>query len=225
MKNRKIASLAVATLLAMTSNHTLAGNENNSGFCPPPQAGGESNPGSTDKTIARQKLIDALKSMKSNPGAIEFHSAMCYKMALSPDTFEYSCVTCGAATVHQYHSPGGTLARQIAGIRRSLPNLPVKISVNETSLCQHCGKNGAPELVFTSECGKCQTSFTWKTATHEDIEKLNWLFLEYPVTSIDDGPGKGNSSDPERVKAMVEFVSGCTFCPACIKELQLDIQK
>ncbi|HNX75965.1 MAG TPA: hypothetical protein PLM07_17805 [Candidatus Rifleibacterium sp.] len=175
-----------------------------------------------DRALARQKLIDALKSMKNNPEEIEFHSAMCYKMALPPNTFDYSCPGCGAVTTHQYYSAAGKMSRQIASVRRSLPNLPVEISVNETSLCQHCSKGSEPALVFTSKCGKCQAIFSWKTADDKDLKKLDWLFLDYQSKSINLGPGKGSKKDPEQVKEMVRFVAGCTFCPACVKDLQLD---
>ena len=225
MKSRKeMASLAVAALLAVRSNQVVAETRGDCGFCENDAQSptSENAKDVTNKDLARQKLVDSLKSMKSNPEGIEFHSAMCYKMALAPDTVEYSCPDCGSKSIHQYHSTAGKLSRQIASVRRSLPNLPVKISVNETALCQKCSKASDAELIFTSECGKCQASFSWKISSDEELDKLDWLFLDYPVKTLDIGPGRGKTIDPDRVKAMVEFVSGCTFCPKCIAELQLN---
>lgn len=228
MKNdKKFASIAVATLLAMTNNPAIAENKSVNDICGSDNQSASSkvSSGISDNSLARQKLVDALINMKNKPEEIEFHSAMCYKMAMPPDTFEYSCHECGQATTHQYQSPAGQLSRQIASVRRSLPNLPAKISVNSTSLCQRCGKGAAAELVFTTECGECKTSFTWKIASNDNLYKLEWLFLEYPFKSLDVGPGKDGNLEPERVKEMVEFVSGCIFCPKCINKLQLNYQK
>ncbi|MBU1108754.1 MAG: hypothetical protein KKB51_18910 [Candidatus Riflebacteria bacterium] len=228
MKNKtKLASLAMAALLAMGSNQAVAENQTDCESCGDDALPGatETAPGVPNKALARQKLVDALKSMKNNPEEIQFHSAMCYKMSMPPATFEYSCPDCGTKTSHEYQSTAGKLARQIVTIRRSLPNLPVKISVNETSLCQKCSKSKNAELTFTSECGKCQTIFSWKIGDYSEIEKLGWLFLNYPVKSLDSGAGRGELTDPPRVRAMVEFVSSCTFCPKCIAELQLNYEK
>ena len=228
-KNKTITGIAVAALMVLTGNQGIAESVGECNFSGVDSQSGNTGHDSgtvesatTDRALARQKLLDALKSMKNSPEEIEFHSAMCYKMALAPATFDYSCPGCGAVTMHQYHSAAGKLARQIASVRRSLPNLPVEITVNETSLCQHCGKGSEPALAFTSKCGECQTVFTWKIVSDEDLDKLGWLFLDYPFKSLDIGPGKGSSKDPDRVREMVKFVSGCTFCPACVKKLQLD---
>ncbi len=221
MKNlKKLTGIAAATAIALTATPVVA--ENACAGCDGHKNDCSAQPTDSQRTLARQQLIDALKSMKKDPEKIEFHSAMCYKMALSPDTCDYSCPSCGKITTYQYHSLGGKLARQIATVRRSLDNLAVKIDVDESSLCQKCQKGNKPELVFTTACGNCNASFTWKIVDDEQLDKLEWLFLKYPVSSLDIGPGVGPTTDPQRVKSMVEFVSGCTFCPDCIKKLDLD---
>lgn len=225
--HKKFAGLAVAAIVAMTNNQVAAGGTGGCGSCDADQASGtsQSSAPTSDKTLARQQLIDALKSMKNNPEAIEFHSAMCYRMAIPPETFEYSCPDCGAKTKHPYSGTGGRMARETASINRSLAgslaSLPAIITVNTTSLCEKCGKGASPELIFNTECGNCKTSFPWKISTSEDLDKLHWLFIKYPVKSLDLGPGGSNSTDPERVKEMVKFVSGCVFCPECLDKLQL----
>ncbi|MEW6711247.1 MAG: hypothetical protein AB1403_15575 [Candidatus Riflebacteria bacterium] len=221
-KSLKIAGIALAAALTMNQSHAGAETE---GGCvvsdnqpiPLDQEGiGQQN------EVSRQKLIDALKAMKNKPESIKFHSAMCYKMALGPDIFEYSCPECGKTTSHKYRSQAGAMARQITSIRRSFANLPAKITIDEKSLCNSCGKGGEAELIFFTECGSCSKSFSWKIQEGTDLEKLEWLFLKYPITELDIGPGRGPQTDPEMVKKMVEFVSGCMFCPECIKKLELN---
>lgn len=221
MKNlKKLTGLAAATAIALSASPAKA--ETGCATCPDCDNEQTAQPTESQRTLARQQLIEALRAMKNEPEKIEFHSAMCYKMAISPDTCEYPCPGCGAKTTWQFHSMGGKLSRQISTIRRSIPNLPVKVDVDETSLCQKCSKSKEPELVFKTACGNCNASFTWKIADDDEMAKLEWLFLKYPITSLDIGPGRGPTTDIERVKNMVEFVSGCSFCPECIKKLKLN---
>ncbi|MFZ5951461.1 MAG: hypothetical protein ACOYXC_12200 [Candidatus Rifleibacteriota bacterium] len=221
-KSLKIAGIALAAMTTMNQTQVKAETE---GECivedtkPIQLDDGITLPG---KELSQQKLIDALKAMKNQPDSIKFHSAMCYKMALGPDTFEYSCPDCGKITSHKYHSPGGAMARQITSIRRSFANLPAKITIDEKSLCHFCGKDAEAKLCFFTECGSCSKNFSWKITETEDLEKLEWLFLKYPLAELDIGPGRGPETDPQRVKKMVEFVSGCMFCPECIKKLELN---
>ena len=216
----------MATLMAVSTNPTMASEPPGCASCDETAGKNGATVGvAGDRTMARQKLIDALKSMKNQPEQIEFHSAMCYKMAIPPATVDYTCPSCGENTVHEYNSPAGEMVRQIASVRRALPNLPVKIALDETSLCSKCSKDKRAKLAFTSECGKCGSSFTWEINNSNDLDKLGWLFLDYPVKTINDGPGRGPLKNPDKVKAMVEFVSSCTFCPKCIKELQLNYEK
>jgi len=225
-KTSKLAGIAMATMMTVSQSPAIA--EENTGCAACSEApGNDSEPAtaSSDRSLARQKLIDALKSMKNQPEQIEFHSAMCYKMAMPPATVDYTCPGCGASTVHEYNSTSGEMVRQIASVRRALPNLPVKITLDETSLCSKCGKSDRARLAFTSECGKCGASFSWEINSSNDLDKLGWLFLDYPVKTINEGPGYGPVNNPEKVRAMVEFVSGCSFCPKCIKELQLNYEK
>ncbi|KAF1080634.1 MAG: hypothetical protein GQF41_3044 [Candidatus Rifleibacterium amylolyticum] len=224
-RSSKIAGIAMATLMTVSNSPAIA--EENTGCAACSESSGnngETASVASDRSLARQKLIDALKSMKNQPEQIEFHSAMCYKMAMPPATVDYTCPGCGANTIHEYNSPAGEMVRQIASVRRALPNLPVKITLDETALCSKCSKSERARLAFTSECGKCGTSFTWEIKDSNDLDKLGWLFLDYPVKSIDDGPGRGPLNNPDKVRAMVEFVSSCTFCPKCIKELQLNYE-
>jgi len=225
-KSSKIAGIAMATLMTVSNSPVIAEETTGCAACSETSSNnGETTSVAGDRSLARQKLIDALKSMKNQPEQIEFHSAMCYKMAFPPATIDYTCPACGENTVHQYNSMAGAMVRRISTVRRALPNLPVKITLDETALCSKCSKTERAELVFTTECGKCGTSFSWKTSEGNDLDKLGWLFLEYPVKSIDDGPGRGPLKNPDKVRAMVEFVSGCTFCPKCIEELQLNYEK
>ncbi|OGK11198.1 MAG: hypothetical protein A2W80_06805 [Candidatus Riflebacteria bacterium GWC2_50_8] len=224
-KTSKLAGVAMATLMAVSNSPVIAGEQASCASCDETASSGEAVGVAGDRALARQKLIDALKSMKNEPEKIEFHSAMCYKMAMPPATVDYTCPGCGNNTTHSYNSTAGEMVRQMASVRRALPNLPVKIALDETALCSKCRKGTQDELVFTSECGKCSASFTWKISNSNDLDQLGWLFLDYPVTVINDGPGRGPLKNPDKVKAMVEFVSGCTFCPKCIEELQLSYEK
>lgn len=224
-KTSKLAGVAMATLMTVSNCPVIAGEQASCASCDETASSGEAVGVTGDRALARQKLIDALKSMKNEPEKIEFHSAMCYKMAMPPATVDYTCPGCGNNTTHSYNSPAGEMVRQIASVRRALPNLPVKIALDETALCSKCRKSTQDELVFTSECGKCSASFTWKINNSSDLDRLGWLFLDYPVTVINDGPGRGPLKNPDKVKVMVEFVSSCTFCPKCIEELQLNYEK
>lgn len=227
-KNQKIAGIALASLLTMSGNQ--AGADSQVGAAASDRFARENDlnrtielPGSrTNSPIAKQQLIDALKSMKSNPETIEFHSAMCYKVSMDPETVDYSCPGCGKQTTHPYHSNAGQLSREVASIKRSLKNLPAAVSMDETSLCSHCRKTTETGLYFTTQCGECKTEFNWKITNGEDLAKMDWLFLKYPITAVDDGPGRGPLKDPDKVRKMVEFVSEKLFCPACIKKHNLN---
>lgn len=229
MKQRnKAAQIALATIVALAGSNA-DGRAETAGGCIQPDTQSHGNADDINSlpilkttAVARQKLIDALREMKNNPEAIEFHSAMCYRMAMPPETIEYSCPDCGKTSVYSYHGFPGKVSRQIASVRRSLANLPINIALNETLMCQHCSPDGEKALKFTTECGKCHKSFNWQINAETDLDKLGWLFLNYPIKSIDIGPGKDFGSKPELVKEMVQFVSNCLFCTECRKIMNLE---
>ncbi len=219
-KNGNLIGVALASLISINGSPATAADQLPAGDNP--QAQSSDKPGGVEASVAaKQQLIDALKSMKNNPESIDFNSAMCYKMSLPPAVFEHSCPGCGHVTAHQYNGFAGRTAREMSSIRRSLPNLPVKITVDESSLCEKCSKSPQPELVFTTQCGNCPTSFTWKITSGEELEKLDFLFLNYPTNEINLGAGKFQLKDAAKVREIVEFVSGCMFCPACLEKMQL----
>ncbi|MFZ5950125.1 MAG: hypothetical protein ACOYXC_05450 [Candidatus Rifleibacteriota bacterium] len=230
-RKNKAAQIALATIVSLAGSNADGLAETEGGCIQPDtQSIGNANdinplPILKTTAVARQKLIDALREMKNNPEAIEFHSAMCYRMAMPPETIEYSCPDCGKASVYSYNGFPGRVSRQIASIRRSLANLPVKITLNETLMCQHCSPDGEKSLKFVTECGKCHKAFSWQINAENDLDKLGWLFLNYPIESIDMGPGKGFGKKPELIKEMVQFVSGCLFCPECIKLINLEYEE
>lgn len=228
MKDRqKSVQVAIAALIAASSSFSPAQAETAGGCIQPEPQTSVETPDFTliplDKStaVARQKLIDALREMKNKPEAVEFHSAMCYRMAMPPDTIDYSCPTCGKASVYQYQQFPGKVSRQIASIRRSLAELPTSISLDESAMCRNCSKEQPPALRFTSECGRCQKKFNWEIVADKDLHKLDWLFLKFPVKSLDIGAGAGHGSNPELVRDIVDFVSGCIFCSDCRLQLEL----
>ncbi len=219
-RNGNLVGIALASLITMNGTPVTAADQVESSDERQPQVT-ERQGENAVQVAARQKLVDALKSMKNNPEAIEFHSAMCYKMAMPPAAFDHSCPTCGHVSALQYHGLAGRMAREMSGIRRSLPNLAVQITVDETALCEKCSKGRQPELVFTTQCGNCPASFTWKISTDAELEKLEYLFINFPATEINLGPGRFELKNPAKVREIVEYVSGCMFCPSCIEKLQL----
>lgn len=228
MKNRnKIAGIALASLMAMTNQQTVAEEQTGAEIpLKPSPFGGKGEEildpsGRASSPVAKQKIIDGLRSMKRNPEKIEFHSAMCYKVSMDPDTFDYSCPKCGNASTHPYHSQAGRLAREVASVRRSLKNLPTKVEMDETSLCSKCAQDKKVALRFKVACSECSKQISWSISNAAELEKLDWLFLRFPITSVDSGAGYSELKNPAKVKEMVEFISSHLFCPQCIEKLDL----
>jgi ribosomal protein L44E len=224
-KKKKLAGLALALLMTNNSSDEAVARN----FNQPPILDDTSVSATSDRVIdnkvAKEKLIKALKDMKRNPESVKFHSAMCYKVSRPPKTFDYTCPDCGTVTTHKYRSKAGNMARETASIRRSLSRLPTKVSMSEKSLCSKCKQDEKIKLDFSTSCCECGKNFVWDVDNNMDLAKMDYLFLNFPVTDVDNGLSRGPQINPKKTKEIVEYVSQRLFCPDCIKKLDLTITK
>lgn len=169
----------------------------------------------------RKALIESLRALRREPEKVEFHSAMCYKVARPPESVPYTCNVCGAVTEHPWVGVGHVV-QGLPYLERSLAELPVRITCDPLALCSKCGSGRSPGIVMTTECGECRKPFRWTVTTPEDEGRLRLLFLRHPITSFDAGPGKWmDGSNPERVKEIAEYISSHMFCEDCRSMLGL----
>ncbi|HOT29425.1 MAG TPA: hypothetical protein PLU72_14690 [Candidatus Ozemobacteraceae bacterium] len=219
---KRIRRLVAAMLMGMLP----AGGQAQEGALPPgesseakPDAGGA--PAWKADPEKRKALIESLRALRREPEKVEFHSAMCYKIARPPESVSYTCNICGAATEHPWAGVG-QIVQGLPYLERSLSELPVRITYDASPLCSTCGKGRTPGIEMTTECGECGKAFRWTVSSPEEEDRLRLLFLRHPITSFDAGPGKWTDGpDPERVREIQKYISSHLFCEDCRSALGL----
>lgn len=170
----------------------------------------------------RQALIESLRALQREPDKIPFHSAMCYDMTMPPSSVSHTCETCGTVTEVPYEGPG-ELSSWLPYLKRSLADLPVKVTLDASLLCSKCGGGKPYGILMTTECGECGKVFTWNVSTRAEKEQLRLLFLAHPIKSFDAGPlGMGaDGPDPKKVAENAEYIASRLFCESCRVRLGL----
>ncbi|HNW34327.1 MAG TPA: hypothetical protein PKM25_05300 [Candidatus Ozemobacteraceae bacterium] len=181
-------------------------------------------PSSGEKPDAgkRQALIESLRALQREPDKIPFHCAMCYDMSMPPSSVSYTCEACNTVTELPYKGPG-ELSGGLAYLKRSLADLPVKVTLDASPLCSKCGGGKPYGISLTTECGECGKAFTWSVSTSEEEERLRLLFLEHPIKSFDSGPRGvgGEGPDPKKTIENAEYIASRLFCEDCRNKLGL----
>lgn len=170
----------------------------------------------------RQALVESLRALQREPDNVLFHSAMCYDMTMPPASVQYTCETCGAVTDLPYQGPG-ELSVELPYLKRSLRDLPVKVTVDASSLCSKCGGGKPCGIVLTTSCGECGKTFSWSVSTSEEKDRLKLLFIAHPVRFFDAGPkGMGmDGTDAKRVIENADYIASRLFCEDCRNKLGL----
>lgn len=203
-----------------------AGGQAQEGILPPGEttgtrSGADGAPSWKGDPEKRKALIESLRALRREPEKVEFHSAMCYKIARPPESVSYTCKVCGTVTEHPWAGVG-QIVEGLPYLERSLSELPVRITFDASSLCSTCGNGRPPGIEMTTECGECGKAFRWTVSTREEEDRLRLLFLRHPITSFDAGPGKWKDGpDPDRVKEIAEYISSHMFCETCCPILGL----
>ncbi|MBP7634768.1 hypothetical protein KBA41_11425 [Candidatus Ozemobacteraceae bacterium] len=219
---KRVGRLVAAMLMGMLP----AGGQAQEGALPAGETGGvKSDAGGGPVWKAdpekRKALIESLRALRREPEKVEFHSAMCYKIARPPESVPYTCNVCGAVTEHSWAGVGQIVER-LPYLERSLTELPVRITYDASSLCSKCSNGRLPAIEMTTECGECGKAFRWTVSTPEEEEGLRLLFLRHPITSFDAGPGKWpDGPNPERVREIQKYISSHMFCEDCRPSLGL----
>ncbi len=176
--------------------------------------------------FSKDELLRSLKQLNNNPQAVRIISAMCYEMAMTPQEVDFQCSACGKKTTHSMKEGQGALVQQLEYIKRSLKQIPYKISVDATGLCSVCNKDKDPGLVMKVSCFNCNKQFSWKVKTPADINMLQWLYLKPPFKEIDgNNLGIWGSTDPpeqKKIKEGATYILEHVFCPECRKQIRLE---
>lgn len=169
----------------------------------------------------RQALVESLRALQREPDKVPFHSAMCYDMSMPPSSVSHACETCGTVTEVPYRGPG-ELSEALPYLKRSLADLPVRLTLDASPLCSKCGGGKPYGISMTTDCGECGKAFTWNVSTSEEKDRLQLLFLAHPITSFDAGPKGGrDGSDSKKVVENAEYIASHLFCDDCRKKLGL----
>lgn len=172
--------------------------------------------------LKRKALVESLQALQREPDKVEFHSAMCYDMSMPPASVPHTCETCGTVTELPYVGPG-ELSGWLPYLKRSLQELPVKVTLDASPLCSKCGGGKPYGIDMTTECGECGKAFSWNVSASEDKDRLKLLFIAHPVQSFDAGQkGLGfDGTDAKRVIENVEYIASRLFCESCRTKLGL----
>lgn len=170
----------------------------------------------------RQALVESLRALQREPDKVPFHSAMCYDMSMPPSSIPHTCETCGTVTDVPYEGPG-EISSWLPYLRRSLQDLPVRVTLDASPLCSKCGGGKPYGIVMTTECGECGKKFSWNVSTSEEKDRLKLLFITHPVQSFDAGPkGMGmDGPDAKRVIENADYIASRLFCEECRRKLGL----
>lgn len=172
--------------------------------------------------FSKDDLIKSLRQMNKTPKTIKTICAMCYEMAIPSKETQFQCVTCGHTTIYATESDQGALVEHLPYIKRSLAQMPYKISIDSTGLCSICGKDKDKVLVMRVFCFNCGKEFTWEVRNNEDIEMLNWLYLQPPIKEVDFSPWRSSQANENGIKKGAKYIHEHIFCPACRDKIKLD---
>lgn len=166
------------------------------------------------KEINKATIIESLQAVRKDPSTVKFHSAMCYEMSMPTADTTFSCPTCGTGTQYFKQSFAGMVSDNASFLLRSLEGAKVRMSVDYSDFCSKCCKDASrpPELRFTTHCLDCSKTFNWNVTSIDEIDRLNLLFVEFPITSIDQGQIGEQLIEPEKLS---EYLSQRFLCPVC----------
>lgn len=173
--------------------------------------------------FTKEELINSLRDLRRNAKEIKTICAMCYKVAQLSDKIEFQCDRCGHTRIYERDSIEGRLAQDLPYIKRSLAQMPYKISVDSTGLCSVCGKDKNKVLLMNVSCFNCGKEFSWEVKESSDIDTLRWLYLKYPVIELDERHfGINETNKEEKIKKGTQYIIDHVFCPECRKNAKLD---
>lgn len=173
-------------------------------------------------SFSKDNLIRSLRQMNRNPKEIKTISAMCYKMMLSPKEMQFQCDICGHTTIYATASDQGALVKNLPYIKRSLSQMPYKISIDSTGLCSICGKGKDKVLVMRVSCFNCGKEFSWEVKNQKDITMLQWLYLKPPIKEIDATDLELWDKTEEGIKEGAKYIHEHVFCPECQQKIKLE---
>ena len=164
--------------------------------------------------ISKATIIESLQAIQKDPASVSFHSAMCYEMSMPPLDTTFTCPTCGSETKYFAQSYQGKVADLVPYLNRSFKQARVKIDADFSDFCSKCCKdaNKEPELKFTTHCLDCRQTFDWTANNIEELDRLGLLFLNFPITEVDQGHKGTQKIEPEKLS---EYISQRFLCPAC----------
>ena len=174
------------------------------------------------ESFSKDDLIRSLRQMNKNPSAIKTICAMCYKMAVPPKEMQFQCGICGHTAIYATESDQGALVQSLPYIKRSLAQMPYKISIDSTGLCSICGKSKDKVLVIHVSCFNCGKEFVWEVKNKEDIEMLSWLYLRPPIKEVDFPPWRNSQANKEGIKRGAKYIHDHIFCPVCREKIKLE---
>ncbi|MFA6432038.1 MAG: hypothetical protein WCV91_06650 [Candidatus Margulisiibacteriota bacterium] len=168
---------------------------------------------------SKADLINQLKEMKRDPKKFNVVTAMCYEIAMLPETVVYQCTKCRKKTTYPYDSNSGKLIEKISSINYLFSRLPYKTAVDTTGFCPKCGKDKI--IVVRSACFNCGKEFTYKIADQTEADKLKWLAVTPKNKEIDGNTLDIWTSEEARVKLGADYILEHIFCPECRKKIVL----
>lgn len=172
-----------------------------------------------DERKKRQVLIESLRALRKKAEEIEFQSAMCYSTIMPVRSLAHLCETCGTVT-ELASDEAVEFSRWLPYLKRSLSDLPVRVTFDASALCRTCGIGKPLGILMTTECGECGKAFTWSVSSREDRERISLLFLNHPVTSFRDMNVHGGRKAGQVIEN-VEYIASRLFCDSCRQQLGL----
>ena len=172
--------------------------------------------------FSKDELIKSLRKMKRYPEEIKTVCAMCYKMASPPKEVEFQCDKCGNKTIYATRSDQGVMIRHLPYIKRSLDEMPYKISINSTGICSICGENKQKVLIMNVTCFNCGKEFSWEVKNQEDITMLGWLYLKPPIEEVDATDLNIRRDKKDGIKKGAIYIHEHVFCDECRKKNDIE---
>ncbi len=131
------------------------------------------------KHLSRAELIAAMQALaeKKVPDKLS-EGAMCYKVAMPPDRYEYVCPSCGHKTLYT-DDLGYYLNRNLHQCRALVKNLTaVDARLDESSFCKKCSPDNKekPSLCLITRCSDDENTYQSCQITDEDLVLLNEFF-------------------------------------------------
>lgn len=172
--------------------------------------------------FSKDDLTRSLRQMNKNPSAIKTIFAMCYSITMGSKETQFQCGICGHTTIYATKSDQGALSQSLPYIKRSLAQMPYKISIDSTCLCSICGKGKDKILAMHVSCFNCGKEFSWEVRNKEDIEMLSWLYLRPPIKEVDFPPWRSSQANEDGIKRGAKYIYEHIFCPVCREKIKLE---